>query len=156
MHVQRDKIGNGLQRTVCLTDCFICSVPDDIESKLVSSACNEWRAIKMAMMEIYAATEPTRAEVDAMDGAVLLEFGAPWCGYCQAAQRPLKEAMTGHASVHHIKIEDGKGRRLGRSFGVKLWPTLVFLKNGKEMARLVRPEDASEIGNALAQIDENF
>lgn len=107
----------------------------------------------MAMTEIYAATEPTRAEVDAMNGAVLLEFGAPWCGYCQAVQEPLQEAMRGHANAHHLKIEDGKGRRLGRSFGVKLWPTLVFLKNGKEVARLVRPDDAKVIRNALSQID---
>lgn len=106
----------------------------------------------MTMTQTYAAVEPTRAEVDALDGAVLIEFGAPWCGYCQAAQVPLEEAMAGHPGVRHIKIEDGKGRRLGRSFGVKLWPTLVFMQGGKEIARLVRPGDAGEIRDALAQI----
>lgn len=107
----------------------------------------------MAMTEIYAATEPTRAKVDTLDGAVLVEFGAPWCGFCQAAQIPLEEAMENHPDVLHLKIEDGKGRRLGRSFGVKLWPTLVFMHNGSEVARLVRPDDAEEIRAALARID---
>jgi thioredoxin 1 len=37
--------------------------------------------------------------------------------------------------VRHVKVEDGSGRRLGRSFGVKLWPTLVFLRDGREVAR---------------------
>jgi thioredoxin 1 len=35
---------------------------------------------------------------------------------------------------------------------VKLWPTLVFLRDGVEAARLVRPGDAASIRRALAQI----
>ena len=34
----------------------------------------------------YAETEPARAEVDALPGAVLLEFGTNWCGHCRRAQ----------------------------------------------------------------------
>jgi thioredoxin 1 len=55
--------------------------------------------------------------------------------------------------VRHIKIADASGRPLGRSFKVKLWPTLVFLSDGRETRRLVRPRDAGEIGKALALID---
>jgi len=47
--------------------------------------------------------------------------------------------------VRHLKIEDGPGRPLGRSFRVKLWPTLVFLRDGVEVARVVRPADAKQI-----------
>jgi thioredoxin 1 len=55
--------------------------------------------------------------------------------------------------VRHIKIADASGKRLGRSFAVKLWPTLVFLRDGKEMAKLVRPDESAEIAEALSQID---
>lgn len=106
----------------------------------------------MEMNETYAVTEPSRADVNALDGPTLLEFGAPWCGYCIAAQPLLASALSGQSNIRHIKIEDGKGRPLGRSFRVTLWPTLVFLKDGKEMARLVRPGNADAIAQALAQI----
>lgn len=107
----------------------------------------------MTMNTAYATVEPPRAEIDTLAGPALVEFGAPWCGHCQAAQPLLATALAAHSRVRHIKIEDGRGRRLGRSFGVKLWPTLVFLNDGKEVARLVRPEDAESIARALAQID---
>ena len=55
--------------------------------------------------------------------------------------------------MRHLKVADGPGRPLGRSYRVKLWPTLVFLRDGQEVARLVRPGDATPIGEALASID---
>ena len=52
-----------------------------------------------------------------------------------------------------MKVEDGPGRRLGRSFRVKFWPTLVFLKDGQVLETLVRPQSADEIAGALDRID---
>lgn len=107
----------------------------------------------MAMNETYAEVEPRRAEVDALRGPALLEFGSPWCGWCRRAQPLIAEALRDHPAVRHIKVADASGRRLGRSFGVKLWPTLVFLADGKEAARVVRPGDAQEVRDAVARID---
>lgn len=106
----------------------------------------------MAMNNVYAAIEPARAEIDALEGPTVLEFGSPTCGYCRAAQPLLASAFVDHPRVRHVKIADGSGQPLGRSFKVKLWPTLVFLNNGQEIARLVRPGD-SAIRAAFAQID---
>jgi thioredoxin 1 len=100
----------------------------------------------------YATTEPTRAEVDALSGPTLLEFGAPWCPHCQRAQPLIAAALEQAPHVRHLKIEDGKGRPLGRSFGVKLWPTLIVLQDGREIARTVRPQSAEEISAALRQV----
>ncbi len=107
----------------------------------------------MALNSTYETTEPTRAEVEALVGATLIEFGAPWCGHCQAVQPLLKQAFVDHSQVRHLKIEDGPGRPLGRSFRVKLWPTLIFMRNGEEIERLVRPGDLGAIRRALAKID---
>jgi thioredoxin 1 len=104
------------------------------------------------MESAYAEKEPARADVDALQGATLLEFGNAWCGYCRRAQPLIEAALASRPGVRHIKVADASGRRLGRSFGVKLWPTLVFLKDGKELARLVRPAEALAIVDALARI----
>lgn len=105
------------------------------------------------MNTTYTAKEPPRSEIDALEGPAVLEFGTPWCGHCRFAQPLLATALADHPGVRHIKIEDGSGRPLGRSFGVRLWPTLVFLREGREVARLVRPRDAQAIRAALEQID---
>lgn len=105
----------------------------------------------MGMNSEYVEIEPARAAVDALEGPVLIEFGAPWCGHCRAVQPWLAGVMDGFPAIRHLKIEDGPGRRLGRSFHVKLWPTLVLLKQGVETGRLVRPSDEHEIQLWLMQ-----
>ena len=89
--------------------------------------------------------EPTRQEIDTSAQPTVIEFGASWRGYCQAAQADITAALSRHPTVRHIKVEDGKGRPLGRSFKVKLWPTLVYLENGMEVGRVVRPNNVDEI-----------
>ncbi|OZI60098.1 thioredoxin family protein [Bordetella genomosp. 11] len=96
--------------------------------------------------------EPARESVDAMKGPAVLEFGANWCPICQGAQPLIKAALDKHPEIEHIKVEDGKGKPLGRSYKVKLWPTLIFLKDGQEVARLVRPDNGGAIAKALAEL----
>ncbi|TZF91430.1 thioredoxin family protein [Cognatilysobacter lacus] len=99
----------------------------------------------MAMSRAYVPHEPARETIDAMPGALLLEFGAPWCPHCLAAEPLLDHALARRDGVTHLRIEDGRGRRLGRSFAVKLWPTFVLLQDGVERARSVRPRSLREI-----------
>lgn len=100
----------------------------------------------------YASAQPTRAEVDALPGSTVLEFGANWCSICQAATPAIAEAMAAHPGLRHLRVEDGRGLPLGRSFGVKLWPTLVLLQDGREVARVVRPGSSGEVSDALARL----
>lgn len=103
------------------------------------------------MTASYQNPGPDLAEVEALAGVTLLEFGTPWCGYCRAAQAPIAAALSGHAGARHLQVEDGSGRPLGRAFRVKLWPTLIVLRDGIEVARLVRPQASAPIAAALSQ-----
>lgn len=99
----------------------------------------------------YDPAPPARDAIDRLKGPALLEFGTGWCGICRAAQPAIAEALADHPALPHLKVEDGPGRPLGRSFGVRLWPTLVFLLDGQELERLVRPTSATVIAAALAR-----
>ena len=103
------------------------------------------------MTDPYKLETITRADVDALDGVTVLDFGTNWCGHCRAAQMHVEQALARYPQINHIKIEDGQGRRLGRSYRVKLWPTLVFVRLGQELARVVRPTDAETVQEAIDQ-----
>ena len=104
----------------------------------------------MTRVAPYSTEAPDRVDVDAMPGPVALEFGTDWCGHCQAAQAYLQPALAARPDIRHLRIEDGPGRALGRSFRVKLWPTLVLLRDGVELARVVRPGARADVDAALS------
>ncbi len=104
----------------------------------------------MNYVKDYLAQEPTRAEIDGATGVTLLEFGARDCGFCVAIQPAVASALDTTDPIAHIKVEDGSGRALGRTFGVKLWPTFVLLRDGQEVGRVVRP-GAKDFRELIAQ-----
>jgi thioredoxin 1 len=105
------------------------------------------------MSHEYLPESVTREEVDALQGATVLQFGTNWCGYCRAAQSVIEPVLGEAADLRRIIVEDGKGRPLGRSYHVKLWPTLVFLADGEEVARVVRPWKRDDVSEALTQLN---
>jgi thioredoxin 1 len=63
------------------------------------------------------------------------------------------QTLAQHPQWQHVKVEDGAGRALGRSYRVKLWPTLVFLRDGQEVARLVRPTQPEPLQAVWADLN---
>lgn len=104
----------------------------------------------MSYVANYSESAPDRAEVDAQPGLQLIEFGVDWCPHCQGAQSFIEAAMGATPDLRHLKVEDGPGRRLGRTFRVKLWPTLILMRDGQEIGRVVRPTSTQEISELFA------
>lgn len=97
----------------------------------------------------WAGETATRTDLEALEDTMIIEFGTDWCPHCQAIQPALKELLEDKVEISHLKIEDGKGRPLGRSFAVKLWPNFVFLKEGQLVEQLARPS-TEELKAAVA------
>jgi thioredoxin 1 len=104
----------------------------------------------MSYVAKYHEAVPDRAEIDTLPGSVLIEFGVDWCPHCQGAQPFIEAAWRATPDLRHIKVEDGPGRRLGRTFRVKLWPTLILMRDGQEIGRVVRPTSTQEVSELLA------
>lgn len=104
------------------------------------------------MTQPFSVEQPARDDIDRLNGPTLLQFGTDWCGHCQAAQPLVAQALKDFPGVRHLMVEDGSGRALGRSFAVKLWPTLVFLRDGREAGRLVRPVASAPIREQLERL----
>lgn len=90
--------------------------------------------------------EPTPDAVRGWAGVTVLEFGAGWCPICLGARPGIDRALAQVPGVRYVRVEDGPGRPLGRSFRVKLWPTLIVLRDGVEVARAVRPATDAQLG----------
>ncbi len=93
----------------------------------------------------YQESNPTPADMEAMPGFVLLDFGTDWCGHCMAARSAVDAWARDRADIAHLRVEDGRARPLGRAYRIKLWPTLVLLRDGQELARVVRPRSERDL-----------
>ena len=103
----------------------------------------------MPYTSTFTTPAPQLEDLAALPGTLVLEFGTPWCGHCQAAQPLIEAALAQRSDITHIKIEDGPGRKLGRQFKVKLWPSLVVLRGGQEIGHVVRPASVQAVVDQL-------
>lgn len=99
----------------------------------------------------YQTQAPDPAAIATMRGWVLLDFGTDWCGHCVAARAAVDAWLRDYSDIDQLRIEDGRGRALGRAYRVKLWPTLVLLRDGCEVARVVRPREPRDL-QPLAEV----
>jgi len=115
-------------------------------------------------LQPYSSDHPSREALAALPGNVVIEFGVDWCPHCQQAAGPVSMALAGAGvagvaaaadSLQYLRLEDERARPLGRNFKVKLWPTLLFLQDGVEVARVVRPTTAAEVMTGLEQLGSN-
>lgn len=101
------------------------------------------------MMQHYSEHAPDFETLCSTKGWVLLEFGANECSICQQKRELIDQARTQLINVNYYAIQDGKGKKLGRQFQIKLWPSLIMLKDGIEVLRCIRPENSEQLIEAF-------
>ena len=70
-------------------------------------------------------------------GIALLDFYADWCGPCKALAPTLEKFATENPDVTVGKVNVDENSDAAQEFGIKGIPTLVFLRDGREVGRLV-------------------
>lgn len=102
-------------------------------------------------MEITDAT--FLAEVERSATPVLLDMWADWCGPCHMLAPTIDQLateMSGRVKVAKLNIDENPGT--ANRFGVRSIPTLLVLKGGKEVDRLVGAQPKQEIMRRLEKI----
>ena len=129
--VPRDKIERGLEPV-----CGRCKTPLLVSNKPVT------------------VTDATfSAEVERSPLPVLLDMWAAWCGSCRMIVPVVEELaaeMAGHVRVAKLNVDENP--MTAARFNVHSIPTLLVLKAGREIDRIVGVQPKAEIAQRLERV----
>lgn len=101
-------------------------------------------------MDILKVTsENFEEEVLKSEKVVLVDFYADWCGPCKMLSPVMEEIAQENEDIKVVKINIDNQRDLALDYDVMSIPTVVAIKNGQEIDRIVGVADKSEILNLI-------
>jgi thioredoxin 2 len=142
------------------TELILCSscgaknrVPLDKLRRALQPICGRCKTPLSAGAKPVTITDANfTAEVDRSPLPLLLDLWAPWCGPCRTMAPVIEELaqeLAGHIRVAKLNVDENPST--AARFGVQSIPTLLLLKGGKEVDRLVGVRTKAELARRLAQ-----
>ena len=81
---------------------------------------------------------------------LLVDFWAPWCGYCRRiapAYEKIAESWSDEVIIAKVNIDEEPA--LAQQERIEVIPTLVLYQNGQSLASIVAPESKARIDDFI-------
>lgn len=88
-------------------------------------------------------------EVIKSEKTVLIDFYADWCGPCKMLSPIIDEIAEENTDIKVVKVNVDDSQDLAMKYQVMSIPTLVVIKDGKEINRSVGLRDKQEVINII-------
>lgn len=86
-------------------------------------------------------------------GNVALKFSATWCVWCKRLAPLLTNIESEYPNIEFIEVDIDKYESMFDQYHLEVVPTLVLLKDGEVLDKLVNPQSIDIIEKGLRRYD---
>jgi thioredoxin 1 len=97
--------------------------------------------------ELQALLRPERLTV--------VDFSATWCGPCRRLEPILGELAAELPTVDFFKLDADRSQQLAMHWGVQAVPTILVLRDGRVVDRMVGLRSKGELAERLRELDRS-
>lgn len=104
-------------------------------------------------MREIASKEELQNEMQNSDKVIMLKFQADWCNPCKVMTKILPQLETEFLDkLDILEVDIDKNQDLCLDYGVRSVPTMIFVKNGSEVNRMVGVQSIKTLSDLMKTI----